>query len=762
MTFHGLYLPAMIFRPAHPSVRLPTGPARRERAVRRLAGAVLLGLAAGAPSLHGQEAAGPLNALRLAAETPDPRIDGLLSEPFWSQAPAASGFRQREPLEGVPASDDTEVRVAFDGETLYVGILARDTRPDAIVGRILQRDRVLAAEGFGGFQQAGDDVVAILLDTFRDRRNAVVLATNPNGAQFDALVTNDGDEVNVDWHGVWEVAAARIPEGWSAEFAIPWRSLRFPSAQVQQWGLNVTRFVQRTQEETLWRSWVRDGGGFQRVSQAGTLDGLRDLPRPAVNAEVKPYLLGSRTQAPDDAGALTARNDVDFGVDLKAEVRPGLVLDLTYNTDFAQVEVDDQQVNLTRFDLFFPEKRDFFLENAGTFEFGQRGFGGPPPYLMFFSRRIGIGPDGEVPILAGGRLTGRVGDQTVGLLSVATDEVTGVDQELFNVLRIKRDVGSSAYVGIMATDRRGAGDANTVVGADFQWYPHPTLQASGFASRSTTEGMGGEGWVYQAALDWTQDLWGGFFQVLNVEPGATASMGFITRTDLRAVQGVFRRSFRPGFLGIRKMDIRNSVRYQSTTDGWFQDWEAGPMISVDMDSGGSLNLNASRGETQVDEAFAVAGLVDVPAGRYDTDEVSLRASTSSARPWRLSGNLRGADFFGGDLLAWGGSATLAPSPAFSFTGSFSRNDVSLPGGDFVADIIAFRATWALSTKVVTNALVQYNRLTDDILANVRFNLIHRPGSDLFLVLTEERGVDGDLWELADRGMVAKLTYLIRF
>ncbi|HSG49369.1 MAG TPA: DUF5916 domain-containing protein, partial [Longimicrobiales bacterium] len=724
--------------------------------MRSLFAAVAAALILPAAALHAQDREEPLNALRLSAESPGPRIDGLLSEPFWSRAPVASGFRQREPLEGVPASDETEVRVAFDGEMLYVGVLARDAQPEAIVGRIQQRDRVLQAEGFGGFQQAGDDMVAILLDTFRDRRNAVVLATNPNGAQFDALVTNDGDEINVDWHGVWEVAATRIPEGWSAEFAIPWRSLRFSSAPEQTWGLNVTRFVQRTQEETLWRSWVRDGGGFERVSGAGALQGMTDLPRPTLNAEVKPFLLGSRTQAPDGAGELAAKNEMDFGVDFKAEVRPGLVLDLTYNTDFAQVEVDDQQVNLTRFDLFFPEKRDFFLENAGTFEFGQRGFEGPPPYLMFFSRRIGIGPDGEVPILAGGRLTGRVGDQTVGLLSVATDEVTGIDQELFNVLRVKRDVGSSAYVGIMATDRRGAGDANTVVGGDFQWYPHPTVQASGFVSRSTTEGPGGEGWVYQASLNWTQDLWGGFFQFLTVEPGATASMGFITRTDLRAVRGTFRRSFRPGFLGIRKVDIRNSGRYQSTTDGWFQDWEVGPTISVDMNSGGSLYLNASRGETQVDEAFAVAGLVDVPEGRYDSDDVSLRVSTSSARPWRLSGNLRGAEFYGGDLLSWGGSATLAPSPSFSFTGSFSRNDVSLPGGDFVADIISFRATWALSTKMVTNALVQYNRLTDDILANVRFNFIHRPGSDLFLVLTEERGVDGDLWELADRGMVAKL------
>ncbi|UCC24907.1 MAG: hypothetical protein JSU98_14415 [Gemmatimonadales bacterium] len=709
-----------------------------------------------------QEDAGVLDAVRIPPGDEAPVVDGLLSDPAWGLAVPVRGFRQREPEEGTPATDDTEVRVVFDGETLYVGILAHDREPDRIVSRILQRDRVLRAFGFGGFEPAGDDVVAILLDTFQDRRNAVVLATNPNGAEFDALLSNDGDEVNVDWRGVWEVASVRTPEGWSAEFAIPWRSLRFSAEPVQRWGINVTRFVQRTQEETMWRSWEREGGGFERVSRAGTLTGMANLPRAGMNLEAKPFVLGSRTQTRRGEGDYPVDGEVDVGIDLKSEIRPGLVLDLTYNTDFAQVEVDDQQVNLTRFSLFFPEKRDFFLENAGIFEFGQRGYFEPPPYLMFFSRRIGIGEDGEVPILGGGRLTGRIGRQTVGLLTVGTDAVPGREQELFNVVRVKRDVGASAYVGFMATDRRGSGDANTVAGADFQWYVDPTIQASGFVSRSTTEGPGGEGWAYQGSLNWTEDLWGGYLQFLNVDPGAVASSGFITRTDLRRVQGAIRRSVRPGILGIRKIDFRPSGQYQSTTDGRFQDWEVRPSLSFDFDSGADLRLNAGWGESQVDDDFTLAGLVDVPAGRYRSDQVSFEGGTSSARAWSLRGNARLGELYGGDLVSWGGTASVTPLPAFSFQASFNRNDVSLPGGDFVADIYSLRATWAFSTKIVTNALVQYNALTDDLLTNVRFNFIHRPGSDFYLVFTEDRGVDGELWELVDRGMVAKLTYLFRF
>jgi hypothetical protein len=724
--------------------------------------AALLLLSCLAPGLEAQQNRDAVDAYRIPEGVLAPRVDGLLSEEFWQAAAPFAGFRQREPLEGLAASDDTEVRVAFDAYALYVGIVAHDQDPERIVGRILQRDRVLQGEGFGGFQASGDDVVAILLDTFHDRRNAVVLATNPNGAEFDALVTDGGEEINVDWRGVWEVASARISEGWSTEFAIPWRSLRYSSDAVQTWGINVTRFVQRTQEETMWRSWERDGGGFQRVSQAGTLRGMSDLPRTGLNIEAKSFVLGGRTTARGATGAYDSGGETDVGVDLKTEVRPGLVLDLTVNTDFAQVEVDDQQVNLTRFSLFFPEKRDFFLENAGIFEFGQRGFFEPPPYLMFFSRRIGIGPDGEVPILGGARLTGRAGQQTLGLLSVATDAVPGTERELFNVVRVKRDVGRSAYLGFMATDRRGDGPTNTVAGADFQYYPHPTVQTTGFVSHSFTEGAGGEGWVFQGALDWTADIWGGFFQFFSVAPGVTASSGFVTRTDLRRTQAVLRRTFRPEALGLRRIDVRMSTQYQSTTGGRFQDYSVGPLISIAFNSGGSASINVNKGEAEVDDPFTLAGLVDVPQGRYATDQISVSGGTSPARPWKIDANLQAAEFFGGNLLAWGGSVTLVPSPSFAFVGGFNRNDVEVPGGSFVADILSFRATWALSTKVSTNALVQYNRLTDEILTNVRFNFIHRPGSDLFLVLTEDRGLEDDLWGLEDRGIVAKLTYLVRF
>jgi hypothetical protein len=395
-----------------------------------LAISALLGL--GAPQAYEPPS---VRATRIPAGAERPVMDGRLDDAVWDLAEVASGFRQREPASGEPAREGTEIRVLFDDDALYIGVLARDSEPGSVVGRILRRDRLMSAGFGGGIEFAGDDAVAILLDTFHDRRNAYIFATNPNGAVFDALLTDEGREFNADWRGVWEVASARHDDGWSAEFVIPFRTLRFPEGGGGTWGLNAARIVQRTREETLWSAWSREGEGLHRVSRAGRLVGLTGLPAGGLNLEVKPYLMGgaTRTRTAEAGGAVgeAARTDprLDMGADAKYEIRSGLTLDLTVNTDFAQVEVDDVQVNLTRFDLFFPEKRDFFLENAGVFEFGLRGFWEPPPFLLFFSRRIGIASQGEVPLLGGARLTGRVGEQTIGFLNVVTDAAHGLPRE---------------------------------------------------------------------------------------------------------------------------------------------------------------------------------------------------------------------------------------------------------------------------------------------------------------------------------------------
>jgi hypothetical protein len=613
---------------------------------------------------------------------------------------------------------------------------------------------------------AGDDAVAILLDPFNDNRNGYVFATNGNGAEFDALLAEEGKEFNVNWRGVWEVAGARTDEGWSAEFRIPLRTLRYPNDSSEPWGFNVYRMIRRKNEEVLWQAWSRDNGGFHRVSQAGDLIGIRDLPATGRNLEAKPYVLGGIEERRKDDGSLSRALDKAVGLDLKTEVRPGLVLDLTLNTDFAQVEVDDERVNLTRFSLFFPEKRAFFLENSGIFDFGMQGNPfEPPQFQMFFSRRIGIEEDEDemVPILGGGRLTGRVGGQTLGLLTVVTDEVKDlVDREVFSVARVKRDVGENHYLGLMATDRRSASDQNTVIGADGSFYPTQTLNLQGWVVHTFTQGEGGDDLAYGLAGYWITDLWEVFSRYVVVGPETKAKVGFVQRTDLRRTDLFLRRSVRPRRFNLRKVDFYLGGNSFTGVDGTMQDWSFGPIMSAEFESGDQVTFLYQDGENRPDEEFDLADTLFVPAGRYSGKLGMVMVTSSPSRPVVFEGTVSGGDFYGGSRLGLGGTVSVAPSPSISLALGLNRNRVEIPGGDFTANLVSVRGTYSFSTRFGLNLLAQYNSLDQYFSTNLRMNFIHRPGSDLYLVFTEERGVEDDLWKVSNRGTVVKLTYLRRF
>jgi hypothetical protein len=709
-----------------------------------------------------------LQALRIAPEAAEAfRLDGLLTEAVWAEAVAISSLIQTEPGEGEAATEGTEVLVLYDDENLFIGIRAHDSEPDRIVRRILQRDKIMEKDPFEGLPIfAGDDAVAILLDPFDDNRNGYVFATNPNGAEFDALLADEGKEFNVDWRGVWEVAGALTQEGWSAEFRIPLRTLRYPNNSTEPWGFNVFRMIRRKNEKVLWQAWSRDNGGFHRVSQAGNLEGVRDLPPTGRNLEVKPYVLAGIQQTRGDDGTLPRTTDISVGLDLKTEVRPGLVLDMTLNTDFAQVEVDDEQVNLTRFSLFFPEKRDFFLENSGIFDFGVQGNPfDPPQFQMFFSRRIGIEEDEDevVPMLGGGRLTGRLGGQTVGLLTVVTDEVKDlVPREVFSVARVKRDVGENNYLGLMATDRRSSEGKNTVVGADGSFYLTPSFNVQGWLAHTFTQGEGGDDLAYGFSGSWSTDLWEVLTRYVVVGPETEAKAGFVQRTDLRRSDLFLRRSFRPQRLNIRKLDFLVGGNLLTGIDGTMQDWSGGPIILAEFESGDQLTLFFQDGENRPDEEFDLADTLYVPPGSYDGKVALAMFATSPSRPVVLEGNFRAGNFYGGTMVSMGGSLSVAPSPQISLGLGLNQNRVDLPSGEFTANLVSLRGTYSFSTRLSSNLLVQYNSLDEYFSTNFRVSFIHRPGSDLFLVFTEERGVEGDLWEVSDRGMVMKVTYLKRF
>jgi hypothetical protein len=723
-----------------------------------------LAFAAAQPPVPPSEAPRSVTAARLAAgETI--QVDGRLDEDAWGRARGAGGFRQREPQEGAAASEDTEVRVLFDEGTLYVGVRALDREPDKVIARILQRDKVMESHGFdGGISFSGDDAVAILIDPFHDRRNAFVFATNPNGAEFDALVTDEGAAMNADWRGVFRVAAVRDSQGWSAEFAIPFRSLRYPrNGGREPWGFNVSRVIRRKNEETLWSSWQREGGGFHRVSRAGVIEGLTDLPHAGLNLEVRPYLLGGGTwERPEAGGATAASGRWSAGLDGKWEVRPGLVLDATVKPDFAQVEADEEQVNLTRFDLYFPEKRDFFLENAGVFEFGTRGLGEPPPFLLFFSRRVGYADDGEVGVLGGVRLSGRVGSQTVGFLDVVTDRAFGEGRTNFGLLRVKRDVGGNGYLGAILADRRSGTISNSAAGVDASLWPTAGLNLQGFFARTTASGPGGEGDAWRLAADYSGDRFGFVAQHLSIDPDATAEMGFVPRTDISRSDLFGRVTLRPARLGLRKIDLFAGGQYISRVTGEKQDWGVGPFLMAEWESGEGLGGFYNHGFTRLDEGFDLSDRLPVPPGDYDVRAAGFFANSSSNRPLSASAQGQWLEVFGGRIRSLGGVVSLRTGSHLALSLGYTRNRAEMPSGSLDADLGTLRLAWAFSTRLVVNAFVQYNRVERQVLANLRLGFIHHPGSDLYLVVNEERGGDDSLWRFARRGLAVKLTYLARF
>jgi hypothetical protein len=688
-------------------------------------------------------------------------IDGELLEDLWSGAPAASGFRQREPLDGRLATERTEVVVLFDDQTLYVGVRAYDRDPDDVISRILERDRLMSLE-FSGPTFAGDDAVALLLDTFHDHRNAVVLATNPNGAQFDALITDEGREFNVDWRGMWDVAAVRTRDGWSAEFAIPFRTLRYDGgAASTTWGFNVYRVIRRKNEEVLLSAWSRDGEGFTRVGRAGHLEGLTHLPRPALNLDVKPYALSGATHDGLTPGGRTVGR-MDAGLDLKYEVQPGLVLDVTANPDFAHVEVDEQQVNLTRFDLFYPEKRDFFLENAGVFDFGWRTVSEPPPFLMFFSRRIGIdGDGGEAPVVGGLRMSGRVGGQTVGLMSALTDPTVGGGRRAHSVARLKRDVGRSGYLGAMVTDLRGSGPTNSAVGVDGAVWMTNRLRVAGFLARTFDDALGASG-AFSVATDYNANHVGLTLRHLSIGGDTRAGLGFVTRTDIRRSEAFLRLTARPNSFGLRRFDLNVKAEHIVDMDGSVQDWVVGPSFQPQWSSGEYLNVYGLRGGTVVPGAFQLVEGVTVPAGDYETWQVGWIAGTSRNRPVHVNVSGSVQRIYDGMLRTVSASVTGAVGRHAKVALSHTHHEGDLPTGQFAGELASVRMTYAFSTRMFLSALFQYNSLEDSFGTNLRLNVIHRPGSDLFLVLNETRGADGYPLRLASRSGAVKVTYLTRF
>jgi hypothetical protein len=738
----------------HPaSLRVPSARAAGARPARlrlRLLLAVLV--AARVPAATAAPAPAPARPPKnvRAVRTAEPlRVDGALDEPAWQRAAPVSDFVQQEPHVGQPVSERTEVRVLYDADALYFGVECFDAVPGGVIGRERRRDNALK----------DDDRFELVLDTFHDHRNAYHFVVNPLGTQYDALITDEGQDVNLEWDERWWSPARMTPGGWTAEIRIPFTTLRSREG-LDSWGVNFKRFIRRKNETAQWTGWDRDFN-FLQVSQAGNLEGVGGL-RTGLKLRVKPYGLGGFREAPSSGHGQRSRIS-DVGLEVaKFSVTSGLTAELTANTDFAQTEVDDAVVNLTRFPLFFPEKREFFLERAGIFEFGlggRRGGVTERNLQMFFSRRIGLTDDRRpVPIVAGGKLTGRAAGFDLGLLDVQTDRFEGQPGSNYFVVRAKRNVLARSNVGVFASNRlAGARRANTVFGADVNLTLLKNTDLQGFVGRASTPGLQGNDLVGRAKFNWYTDLYEVFLEHLYIGPEFQHDVGFVRRRGIRRTDAAAIWEPRPGILGIRNFVFRGEVTYLTDIHQVLSTREQIFQWTTRFESDDAFRVNTTHTFDRLDRPFEISPGVRLPPGDYRFRDSFAEYESSGKRRLAVRARYGYGDFYDGARRQVQIAPSYRPWPALSVEAAYEFGDVKLKEGAFTTHVLNARLNLNLTNKWLTTTLLQYDSASGRHVLFFRLNYIYRPGDDVFVVFNRSTPGTARPDDLPDRTLMVKWT-----
>jgi hypothetical protein len=724
------------------------------------------GVAATTASTLTRDADGHVTVRATRIQVP-PRVDGVLDDEIYRVIEPVTGFIQQDPDEGRIATEPTFVWIVFDADTIYISARCRDSQPSRIVANDMRRD---------GRNVSQNDNLSVVIDTFHDRRNGYEFLVNSIGGMWDSQITDERD-ANRDWNTIWTSRSRRDEEGWTVEMSIPFRSLRYRGSGAQVWGINIRRNVRWKNELSYLSPVPRQYGarGILRLSQAATLVGL-EAPPTALNLDIKPYALGS--VAADRVVDPTFANELDgnAGVDLKYVIAQRLTADFTYRTDFAQVEDDDLQVNLTRFNLFFPEKREFFLEGQGIFAFGgaqtTSTTGNAPSNtpVLFFSRRIGLSGSRVVPMDVGGRLTGRVGRYTIGVLDVRTDdepEASALETN-FAVVRLKRDILRRSYVGVLGTYRNptvDGGSENTAFGIDTNLSFYTNLNIIGYYAETRTPEAAGNERSYRGRFDYDADLLGVQVERLKVGEGFNPEVGFLRRTDFIQNLAQFRVSRRPKTRSaIRKISLESGLEYITNNEEQLENRQARVGVRTDMQSGDSWNVQFARDFEWVEQPFTIVGL-DVPGGAYHFSTVRGAYTLGTQR--KISGEIGAArgGFYDGDRteLSYRGRAEI--SSRLSVEPGVTLNWVDLPTGRTTATLISGRGTLSFSPRMLVAALIQYNSAGNLITTNIRYRWEYQPGSELFVVYSDGRDTrhafGGEFPSLLNRGFTVKFTRLFR-
>ena len=709
------------------------------------------------------------------------RLDGVLDEEVYSTEKPFGGLLQVAPRYGEPQTERSDVWVTYDDQYIYVTCRCWDSAPpEQWIANELRRDT-------NGLRQ--NDHFGVMFDTFYDRRSGFAFYTNPLGARADYSIIDEGGS-NTDWNPVWTAKTGRFDGGWTVEMAIPFKSIRYRSGANQIWGFQLRRSVRRKNEWAYLTPVPQNLAGPQalnRVSSAGTLVGL-DLPPAGRNIELKPYGVSRLTT--DRLTTPAVSNDVgmDAGGDVKYAITPNLTADFTYNTDFAQVEIDEQQVNLTRFSLFFPEKRDFFLEGRGIFDFARGGTGvttmggtTDTPYL-FYTRRIGLNGGRVVPIGGGGRVTGKVGPFAVGVMNIQTEReaLSQTEPTNFTVVRVKRDVLRRSSIGVMATNRSlsasgtGSNQAYGVDGA-FSFFENVILGT--YWARTATTGVQGNDDSYQARFEYGGDRYGARAEHLAIGRNFRPEVGFTRRTDIRRSFGELRFSPRPQRMkNVRKLTWTGSGEYVVNGAG---DVDARVLLGhfgSEFENSDQFTIDVTRDYEFLRQAFAPAGSpASIAPGGYTFTDVAAAYAFGAQR--RLSGTItvRAGEYYDGTIRSITiGPGTMSPGRVsilkqLSVEPTFSVSRIVLPAASFTTRLARARVDYGFSPLMFVSGLVQYSSADRAVSTNLRFRWEYVAGSELFLVYTDERATPDSRFDtpttirgLKNRAFVVKATRLLRF
>jgi uncharacterized protein DUF5916/cellulose/xylan binding protein with CBM9 domain len=696
----------------------------------------------GTPSQAPERQVGAQEPLRTAqASRVDraPRLDGTLDDPLWMQAAPISNFLQREPYEGQSPTERTEVRVLYDKHDVYFGITCFDSDPKGIVATELRRD----------ISQELDDYFEIIIDSSHDRRNAYVFQVNPLGTQRDALITEEQAADNGDgdpgWDGVWTSEARITKVGWTATVGIPFSTLNFMQSRDVIWGINFKRFIRRSNEEDLWSGWQRVYGAA-RIGQAGELHGISDIGSGRLFI-VKPYGLTGFTHLPPSAagtGLTPGTNPLlTAGLDVKLGLRSNLVANFTVNTDFADADVDTQQFNLTPYKLFFPEKRQFFLENAGVFNFSMGGDSGNGD-LLFFSRQIGIDPITgiEVPVNGGAKVTGSLGNFELGAMEVNTRQLGPNASANYAVMRVKRSLWGGSYVGVMGIDKRSGNPLdsfNQTTGADTRLVFFNNLVVNGYAAQTRTPGFSSGQTNLGAGFDYQTNWLEVFAQHRKVGPNFNPEVGFLGRTDCICDYVDVNFKPRPKIPGVRDLNFETFLFHAPDTHHVLQTQEWQGTFRVDFHNG------AYSDDDLVDyfiqrliTPFNIYKNVFIPAGEYHWDRHQFTYGSPQNRRLMMNFFERFGSYYNGHLNEARVRATYRANErlSFSFSEEWDRFRLPVPGGDFSVVVGGFQTNYSFSRFLTLSALIQMDTAnTQAASANIRLRWNYRPDSDLYVVYT---------------------------